>query len=822
MVRGLWLRAWARALTLTLIAAVVAVVGVVVVPSTVGSSSRAEAAVSWPEYTIDMSKWDAGRIINDELFFDPNSMTVAEIQTFLNEKVPDCRNGYTCLKDKFDITNNIPANPMCTAYTRSDNPTRTSWTYKDSAGVHEKAALIIYKVGRACGISPKVILVTLEKEQGLVTDDWPGTRQYKYAMGADCPDSGDGCGLTAGFFKQVYRGVYMMKRYTQPAGTGPGTNYESDFAAMHRVHTWVNVRYGISTSCGTKRTYIANQATHVLYVYTPYTPNAGALAAGWGTAPCGAYGNRNFFRYYFKWFGDPHGIPPAMTDPPTQTGTEVGLEKVGTVLTASKGAWKGVPTPAPSYQWFKCDAPVDALKTAAPTGCAAIPNATAATYTLTVNEVGKFVAPRIKVSNVAGTTYRLTATTAKVYLAPANTVLPAISGTVRPAQTLTVSNGTWTGLPAPTFTYQWSVCNAEVPQPPVVTPVAVRSSATRPAPVVPPAPTCTAIEGATKSTFVARVADIGKYYQAKVTAKNTSATTVVTSTSMQVQSVPLVVKHAALGGRAKIGATVSAAVGSYTAVPAATMSYQFFSCPAAIKTTVTSIPNTCVSLGNASSTPSVAVPAAAKGKFVTAKVIATNAIGSTVEYTPSSAAVADDPLVPLITGAPSVGHAVTASSGTWTGTTTRIRLATGGRLYGGYSILGVQQALRADGYATPLTGVYDSRTISDVRKFQLRHHVPNPDGYVGEMTWKAMRALTVSTTPSFTYQWMRCASAVTVTPAVAPTAAPFSCVSIAAATDASYTPVAADRNKFLVVAVTASGVQETPKVRWSLSTVVVP
>ncbi len=814
MVRGLWLRAWARALTLTLIAAVVAVVGVVVAPATVGSSSGAQAAVKWPEYTIDMSKWDAGRIINDELFFDSNSMTVADIQTFLNEKVPSCRSGYTCLKDKFDIATNIPANPMCTAYTRPDNPATTSWTYKDSAGVHEKAALIIYKVGRACGISPKVILVTLEKEQQLVTDDWPGTRQYKYAMGADCPDSGDGCGLTSGFFKQVYRGVYMMKRYTQPAGTGPGTNYESDFAAMHRVHTWVNVRYGISTSCGTKRTYIANQATHILYVYTPYTPNAAALAAGWGTAPCGAYGNRNFFRYYFKWFGDPHGIPPAMTDPPTQTGTAVGLEKVGTVLTASKGNWKGVPAPAPSYQWFKCDSPVSSLLPAAPTGCAAITNAVSATYTLTVDDVGKYVAPRIKVSNVAGTVYRMTATTAKVYLAPANTVLPAIAGSVRPAQTLTVSSGTWTGLPAPAFSYQWSVCTGSIPQPPVVTPAAL-------SPTI-PAPSCVAIAGATKATFVARAADIGKYYQAKVTAKNTSASTVVTSTSLQVQSVPLINTHSSVTGRAKIGATLTTASGTYTAVPAATMSYQFFACPAAVKTSVVSIPGTCAPLGNASSVPSVAIPASSRGKYITAKVVATNAIGATTEYTPSTVAVADDPLVPLISGAPSVGRAVTASSGAWTGATTRIRLTTTGRLYGGYSVAGIQQALRADGYATPQTGIYDARTVADVRKFQTRHHVPNPDGYVGEMTWKAMRALTVSTTPSFTYQWMRCLGVVAVTQATAPTAPPMSCTLIANATAESYTPVAADRNRYLVAQITASGVQETPKVRWSLSTGLVP
>lgn len=39
--------------------------------------------------------------------------------------------------------------------------------------------------------------------------------------------------------------------------------------------------------------------------------------------------------------------------------------------------------------------------------------------------------------------------------APANTVAPAITGTEEVGETLTTTNGTWTGTPAPTFTRQW-------------------------------------------------------------------------------------------------------------------------------------------------------------------------------------------------------------------------------------------------------------------------------------------------------------------------------------------------------------------------------
>jgi hypothetical protein len=39
--------------------------------------------------------------------------------------------------------------------------------------------------------------------------------------------------------------------------------------------------------------------------------------------------------------------------------------------------------------------------------------------------------------------------------APVNTVTPVISGTNAVGQTLTTTNGTWTGIPSPTYTYQW-------------------------------------------------------------------------------------------------------------------------------------------------------------------------------------------------------------------------------------------------------------------------------------------------------------------------------------------------------------------------------
>ena len=83
------------------------------------------------------------------------------------------------------------------------------------------------------------------------------------------------------------------------------------------------------SGCGSGPVTIKNLATASLYTYTPYQPNAAALAAYPGAGDrCSTYGNRNFFRLFQKYFGDTGGGVPA-----AGTNTDIGLAP----LTAQPG-----------------------------------------------------------------------------------------------------------------------------------------------------------------------------------------------------------------------------------------------------------------------------------------------------------------------------------------------------------------------------------------------------------------------------------------------------------------------------------------------------
>ncbi len=236
------------------------------------------------EEAADTSQFRPGNIISDQLFFDGGAMSAADVQRFLEDRNPTCvaaADGTPCLQDARQDTWTRPADAYCPG------------TYVGAPA--ETAATIIAKVGAACGVSQRVLLVILQKEQGLVTRSGGDltARRYERAMGFGCPDTAPCDPRYAHLFNQLYSAASRYRFYA----ANPGY-------LGRRVGQVVPIQYHPNAACGSAPVLLENQATVGLYNYTPYQPNAAALAAGRGTGDgCSAYGNRNFWIFFTDWFG---------------------------------------------------------------------------------------------------------------------------------------------------------------------------------------------------------------------------------------------------------------------------------------------------------------------------------------------------------------------------------------------------------------------------------------------------------------------------------------------------------------------------------------
>ncbi len=179
--------------------------------------------------------------------------------------------------------------------------------------------------------------------------------------------------------------------------------------------------------------------------------------------------------------------PPANTAPPAISGTLL----AGATLSCSPGTWTYNPTEF-SYQWN-----LEGV---------AIAGATSQTYTVPTTDEGHSLTCAVTATNAAGKGGPTSSGGAAIPAAPANTSLPVVTGTAAAGETLTCTQGAWSGSPNG-FTYQWS-----------------REGV--------------AIAGATNDTYVIQEADQGHTLTCTVTASNGERGT-ATSAAVSVAAPPL-------------------------------------------------------------------------------------------------------------------------------------------------------------------------------------------------------------------------------------------------------------------------------------------
>jgi hypothetical protein len=173
--------------------------------------------ISYPRCALADYYFNPHFILTDEEMTDYQSMSLAGIELFLEDKGSYLANRY----------------------------------FPDYNEINKTAAEIIWQAARESEISPKVLLVTLQKEQSLIEDSAPTQRQIDRAMGYRCPDDGVCNPSTLHFGKQVDGAAWQFQQYfDNPLDWTyqKGETYEIDGFLITPV----------------------NQATANLYTYTPH------------------------------------------------------------------------------------------------------------------------------------------------------------------------------------------------------------------------------------------------------------------------------------------------------------------------------------------------------------------------------------------------------------------------------------------------------------------------------------------------------------------------------------------------------------------------
>ena len=230
---------------------------------------------------------------------------------------------------------------------------------------------------------------------------------------------------------------------------------------------------------------------------------------------------------------------PALSAAPTPTGATT----QGQTLTATAGTWANAPTSF-AYGWERCNAAGGA--------CASIAGANASSYTLSGDDAGGTLRSLVTATNITGaTTVASNPTSVIIPQPPGATGAAGIAGTATNLQTLAAGPGSWTNNPT-SFAYAWRDCDAS-------------------------GASCTAISGATASTYTLALSDVGDTIRVAVTATNAGGSATATSAPTAVIApvltpwantpVPGLLAAPAVSGAAGVGSTLTCATGHWSGSP---------------------------------------------------------------------------------------------------------------------------------------------------------------------------------------------------------------------------------------------------------------
>jgi hypothetical protein len=225
-------------------------------------------------------------------------------------------------------------------------------------------------------------------------------------------------------------------------------------------------------------------------------------------------------------------------------------------------------------------------------------------------------------------------------VAPANTVLPSISGTAVDMQTLTSSRGSWSGSDPITYERQWLRCEDATTE------------------------SCFEIFEATGSTYEVTSDDIGWRIRVLVVARNAvgSATAVSSPTAVVTGLPPTNINPPQVSGTTSEGEVLVASTGLWAGSPRIAFTYVWMRCDAA--------GTACGAIDGATGRTHTLTGADA-GHTLRVVVTASNSGGSASAQSGPSAVVMGYPpsnlAPPTVTGTAQQGQLLVGAAGEWTG-----------------------------------------------------------------------------------------------------------------------------------------------------------
>ena len=298
----------------------------------------------------------------------------------------------------------------------------------------------------------------------------------------------------------------------------------------------------------------------------------------------------------------------------------------GQLLEVTDGSWSSDYPLTLQYQWNK--------------NGSAISGEISPSYTLVDGDIGANITVTVTANSSLGSV-SANSTLRSAVAAAGNTVAPVVTGTVKPYNTLTTSDGTW--LKSPTITYQWQ-----------------RSL---------DGTLWNNIASATNATYVVAVGDVGYFLRSQVFGSRTVSSTAYkyTAPSLTTVVVPALTAVSSsapvVSGSWTTGSTLTTTNGVWTS--SGTFTYQWQrSTDNSTWSSITGATSSSYVLTSADATP----PA-----YVRVQVYLTGSSGADgVAYSVATAKVGApyNTAAPAISGSQRVGVALTSSDGTWTGSPT--------------------------------------------------------------------------------------------------------------------------------------------------------